>query len=331
MKERKGDRQKLKMLYLAKIFSEETDELHGLTVQEIIQKLSGYGVNADRRTLYMDFEELRSFGMDILSVYEGRRCFYYLVSRTFELPELKLLVDAVQAAKFITDKKSQDLIKKLESLVSRHDARSLHRQVVISGRNKAMNEGIYYNVDKLQEAINGDCRVRFKYFQWNLKKEMVFRRGGAFYNASPWALMWEDENYYLVAFDAEDKKIKHFRVDKMKEISVEACIREGRDYFEQFNMPQYSKSLFGMYGGEEIEITLEADNDLAGVLIDRFGKGILIIPSGEGRFKTYVKVAFSNQFLGWIMALGDKIKITGPPTAVERMRTELEKTAAQYR
>ena len=170
-KERKGDNQKLKMLYLVKIFSEETDDNHSLTMPQIIDKLSARGVNADRKTLYLDFEELRNFGLDIIAVKAGRSCFYHLGNRDFELPELKLLVDSVQSAKFITDKKSKELIKKLEALVSKHEGKQLHRQVIISGRIKTMNESIYYNVDKLHEAIGADSRIRFQYYQWN--KEVI--------------------------------------------------------------------------------------------------------------------------------------------------------------
>ena len=228
-KERKGDNQKLKMLFLAKIFSEETDDNHSLTMPQIIDKLSACGVNADRKTLYLDFEELRHFGLDIIAVKEGRECFYHLGNRDFELPELKLLVDSVQSAKFITDKKSKELIKKLEALVSKYEGKQLHRQVVISGRIKTMNESIYYNVDKLHEAIGADAQIRFKYYQWNVEKKMELRKDGAWYQISPWGLMWDDENYYLVGYDAEDDKIKHYRVDKMLRISVVDVRREGKD------------------------------------------------------------------------------------------------------
>ena len=329
-KEQAGRNQKLKMLYLAKIFSEETDDLHSLTMQEIISKLESYEVNANRKTLYKDFEELRNFGYDIVSTKSGRECYYQLVSRDFELPELKLLVDSVQSAKFITNKKSNELIKKLESLVSRYEGKKLQRQVVISGRVKTMNESIYYNVDKIHEAINSDCQIRFKYFQWNTKKEMELRKNGSWYQVSPWALMWDNENYYLVAYDAEDKKIKHYRVDKMLRISVSENKREGQNQFKAFNMPQYTKSLFGMYGGEETHITIEADNSLAGVIIDRFGKDIFITPFDDKHFRTTIDVALSNQFLGWVMALGEGIKIVAPDYAVNRMRTELNRLLKQY-
>ena len=170
-KERKGDNQKLKMLYLAKIFMEETDDLHTLTMPEIIAKLAAYGVNADRRTLYLDIEELRRFGLDIIAVREGRYYYYHLGERLFELAELKLLVDSVQSAKFITNRKSNELIKKIESLASRYEGKQLQRQVVISGRTKTMNESIYYNVDKLHAAIGSGCQIRFKYYKWNVKNE----------------------------------------------------------------------------------------------------------------------------------------------------------------
>ena len=221
MAERKGENQKLKMLYLVQLFSRETDDTHKLTMPEIIAKLAADGVNADRKTLYQDFEELRRFGFDIISEKDGRNYYYYLGSRDFELPELKLLVDSVQSAKFITDKKSDQLIKKLESLVSKYEGSQLHRQVIISGRVKTMNESIYYNVDKIHAAIGEDRQIRFKYFDWNLKKEMEPRYGGRWYQLSPWALMWDDEKYYLVAYDSKHETIIHYRVDKMTQRSVQ--------------------------------------------------------------------------------------------------------------
>ena len=329
-KERKGENQKLKNLYLEKIFLEETDEQHGLTMPEIISKLSAYGVNADRKTLYMDFEELRHFGLDIITQKEGRSTFYCLGSRTFELPELKLLVDSVQSAKFITDKKSADLIKKLESLVSKYEAKQLHRQVVISGRIKAMNESIYYNVDKLHEAISADRQIRFLYYQWNIKKEMALKKNGAKYCVSPWGLMWDDENYYLVGYDAAESKIKHYRVDKMLDIDVTDDRREGKDSFKAFDMPKYTKSLFGMFGGEEQSVSIVVKNELVGVMIDRFGKDIMIIPYDEEHFKTTVSVAVSPQFFGWIMSFGTDMKILSPEPVAAQMREKIRQLAEQY-
>ena len=329
-KERRGLHQKLKMLYLAKLFSEETDDLHALTMPEIIEKLAACGVNADRKTLYQDFDELRDFGLDILSEQVGRNTYYHLGSREFELPELKLLVDSVQSAKFMTDKKSNELIRKIEGLASRHEAKMLQRQVMISGRVKTMNESIYYNVDKLHEAIGADSQIRFKYYQWNVKKEMELRKDGAWYQVSPWGLMWDDENYYLVGYDADDDMIKHYRVDKMLRISVTNDKRLGQALFKKFDMPKYTKSLFGMNSGEETAVTLEAENHMVGILIDRFGKEISIIPAGEGRFRTVVNVTVSSPFLGWIMSLGEDIQIVEPESVVDRMRQEAARLARQY-
>ena len=326
----KGENQKLKMLYLWKLFAEQTDDEHGLTMAQIIEKLSAQGVNADRKTLYLDFEELRRFGLDILATQVGRQTYYSLGARDFELPELKLLVDSVQAAKFITDKKSRELIRKLEGLVSVHQARQLHRQVLISGRVKTMNESIYYNIDKLHGAINEDAQIRFQYYQWTVEKEMELRRGGTWYQVSPWALIWDDENYYLVAFDSADEKIKHYRVDKMLRIRALDERRLGRDTFRAFDMARYAKSLFGMYGGEEADVTLQGEARLVGVVIDRFGKDIPLVPLEGDRFEASVRVAVSPQFFGWVMGMGGGIRITGPEPVVRRMREEVRKLAGQY-
>ncbi len=326
----KGANQKLKMLYLARIFMEETDEDHGLTLAEITSKLAAYEVHADRKTLYLDFDELIRYGFEIMSEKRDRTCYYYLASREFELPELKLLVDSVQSSKFITDKKSDQLIKKLESLVSVHQAKQLHRQVTITGRIKSVNERIFYNVDMIHEAINSDRQIRFRYFRWNLKKEMELRRDGGWYVVSPWNLMWDDENYYLVAFDAETGKIKHYRVDKMVQMSVMKEKRLGIQAFRKFSLPRYTKSLFGMFGGKEMAVTLEGANDMVGILIDRFGKDIIIIPADRDHFRTTVTVAVSSQFLGWIIALGPGIRIVGPDEVVEQMKGEIRRLQSQY-
>ena len=325
----KGTNQKLKLLYLTKIFREQTDEEHMLTIAEIIEKLSAYDVSADRKTLYTDFEELRHFGLDIISQQIGRQHYYYLGAREFELPELKLLVDSVQSAKFITAQKSQKLIKKLEGLVSKYEATQLQRQVYITGRVKTMNESIYYNVDKLHAALSADAQIQFQYYQWNVKKEMELRRGGKLYQVSPWGLMWDDEYYYLVAYDAETDKIKHYRVDKMLRIQITDQKRAGKERYLSFNLPDYTKRIFGMFSGEETKVTLEADNSMAGVLIDRFGKDIMLIPQDGGRFRATVDVAISDQFLGWIVALGT-VKIVGPEAVVKKMQAKVSNLIADY-
>ena len=326
-----GDNQKLKMLYLVRILSEETDDTHALSLQEITSRLQAYGVNADRKTLYKDFDELENYGYEILRDQDGRTVRYHLGTRKFELPELKLLVDAVQSSKFITEKKSRQLIKKLESMVSIHEARHLHRQVLISGRIKAMNESIYYNVDMLHEAINADRQIRFQYFQWNVHRKQELRRNGEWYQVSPWCLMWDDENYYLVAYDTRDQKIKHYRVDKIIRLSITDIPREGKKEFREFDAARYTKSLFGMYGGEPVSVTLEGENRMVGALIDRFGKDIAIVPLDDTRFTARVEVVASSHFLGWIVSLGDGVRITGPAEVVEQMKSEVKRLSEVYR
>ena len=327
---RKGENQKLKMLYLMKIFREETDDLHALTMPQIIEKLADYGVNADRKTLYEDFRLLREFGADIIAEKEGRSYYYHLGSRDFELPELKLLVDSVQSSKFITDRKSNQLIRKLESLVSKYEGSRLHRQVLIAGRIKTMNESIYYNVDKLHEAIGSNRQIRFKYFDYDLNKEMVPRYDGRWYKFSPWALMWDDERYYLVGYDSKYGMIIHYRVDKMTEIGIVDEPREGQEAFGKFNIAHYTNTLFGMYVGEETKVTLEAENGMINVLIDRFGKDIIIAPVDDGHFRTTVTVAVSRQFLGWIMSLDGDVRIVAPAGVVDTMKEAIRQLQEQY-
>ena len=330
MSERKGDNQKQKMLYLVKIFSEETDDRHFLTMPEIIQKLADYGVNADRKTLYQDIDELRKFGFDILTVKEKRSYYYYLGSREFELAELKLLVDSVQSARFMTGKKSDQLIGKLESLVSKHEASKLHRQVIIAGRVKGDNETIYYNVDRIHDAISEDRQIRFRYYDWNLKKEKIPRYDGMWYKMSPWALMWDDEMYYLVVYDAKYDKVTHYRVDKMKDIEILEDAREGKEAFTEFNLAHYTGTLFGMFAGEETRVTLEAANYMIGVMIDRFGRDIIITPVDDDHFRITVSVAVSSHFLGWIMSLDGDVRIIGPDSVVEQMQDKIKKISGQY-
>ncbi len=326
----KGNNQKLKLLYLARIFMEETDEGHGLTMPELISRLDEYGVQASRKTLYLDLEELRHFGLDIVAQPFRNICTYHLASREFELAELKLLVDSVQSAKFITEKKSRQLIRKLESLASSHEARMLQRQVLITGRVKTMNESIYYNVDKLHTAIHSNSIIRFHYFQWDVHKNMQLRHDGAWYVVSPWALARNDENYYLVGYDAASDRIKHYRVDKMLHISLENQPRQGQERLKDFDPASYSRRLFGMFGGREVKVTLEAENRLAGIIIDRFGKDVRLIPRDDTRFTVTVDVAVSGQFLGWITGLGEGIRVVGPPEVVAQMRATAARLTEQY-
>ena len=326
----KGSNQKLKLIYLIKILLEKTDDNHSITMPEIIEALAAYDVTAERKSIYTDIDTIRELGIDVIGEQKGKTFYYHVADRQFELAELKLLVDVIQSSKFITARKSKELIKKLEGLASEHEAKQLQRQVYVSGRIKTMNESIYYNVDEIHNAIASNRKIKFQYFQWNVKKEMELRKEGKFYEISPWALSWDDENYYMIGFDAEADMIKHYRVDKMLKIGYVEEPREGRELFEKFDMAAYARKSFSMFGGEEQYVKLLCDNSLAGVIIDRFGKEVMMVPVDEGHFNANVNVAVSEPFLGWVFALGDKVKIAGPENVVEQMKELAKKTYERY-
>ena len=326
----KGANSKLKLYYLAQIMLERTEEDHYLTMPEIMAALGEYGMTADRKTIYADLRDLEQLGIEIEGESVGNRYHYHVISRTFEVAELKLLVDAIQSSKFITESKTNTLIKKLEKLVSKYDAMKLQRQVYVSGRIKTMNESIYYTIDAIHHAISENKKIQFQYFQWNVKKEMELRHEGAYYHISPWGLSWDDENYYLVGYDSEAGKIKHYRVDKMLRIRMTEEEREGREHFNKLDMADYSKKSFGMFGGKEQRVKLLVDNSMAGVIIDRFGKDLMMIPAGDNQFTVNVDVHVSGQFLGWIISLGEGVKIVAPEEVLEMMQKEIERLSRQY-
>lgn len=324
----KSSNQKLKILYLMKIFLEKTDCEHSLTLAEIIDELSKYDISAERKSLYDDIETLRTYGMDI-EVTRDTRVRYYVASRLFELPELKLLVDAVQGSKFITAKKSGELIKKLESFSSTYEAMRLNRQVYVSNRIKSMNESIYYNVDFIHSAINNNKKITFKYYEWTSKKEKKLRHNGATYSVSPWALTWDDEYYYMIAYDSAAAKIKHYRVDKMVNISISDELREGSEVFCDFDMAIYSKQTFGMFGGELTTVLIECDNSLAGIIIDRFGTDITMLPKGD-KFEASIRIMISPTFISWAIGFGSRLKILSPAPVAEMLKDTAKEALAVY-
>ena len=322
--------QKLRTLYLMEILMERTDDEHMLNASELCTILDQeYGISTDRRTIYTEMEILDKFGLDIQQK-KGKCPGYYIGARDFELPELKLLVDAVQSSKFITEKKSKELIQKLEKLCCKTDAEMLSRYVFIVNRPKTENETVYYNVDYIHTAIYENKQIKFHYAEWTVKKELKFKKNGAFYVVSPWALTWDDENYYLVGYDSEAEKIKHYRVDKMLHIRLSSENREGKEFFNKLDMADYAKKSFGMFGGKEQTVKLLVKNNLAGVIIDRFGKNLILFPADDDHFTVNVDVHVSRQFLGWAFSLGDGIKIVGPDDVVEQMHTEIERLTEQY-
>lgn len=326
----KGTNQKLKLYYLAKIMVEKTDDSHMLTMPQIQKCLAEYDVTADRKSLYSDIEALRTLGIDVIGEQSGRNYFYHVGKKQFELAELKLLVDAIQSSKFITEKKSRELIKKLTSLASEHEAQQLKRQVVVQGRIKTMNESIYYNVDELHNAISKNSKIKFKYLKWNIEKKMVPKREGT-YEVSPWGLSWDDENYYLIGYDSKDCKIKHYRVEKMTDIEMTGETREGKEYFKEFDLASYARKNFGMFGGESRQVKIRFKDDFVGIMLDRFGKDISIRSAkDDGWSETIVEVAVSDQFFGWIFSLGNNVKLISPEDVVKRFRDELKAQSRLY-
>ena len=308
--------QKLKMMYLAKILMEKTDEEHTITVPEMITELSKLGISAERKSIYDDLEYLQLFGLDICSN-KTRTTNDYVASRDFELPALKLLVASVQASKFITHKKSMELISKIEKLTSHENAKKLQRQVFITNRVKTVNEQIYYNVDKIHEAIAANKQITFKYFNLDVDKKKVYRKDGGVYTESPVSLTWDDENYYLITYKEKYDGYTHYRVDKMEMIELTEDDRVLSD--KPFDLSNYSKTMFQMYGGEETDVSVEFDNELVGVVFDRFGTDIPIIKKDENHFICHVKVSVSPHFLSWIMSFGKQAKIISPDYVVEEM------------
>lgn len=321
--------QKLKIMYLMKILMQETDENHAITLQAIVDKLKAYGVTAERKSLYSDIENLRTFGIDIEGYQMNRTFYYQVVNRDFQLPELKLLVDAVQASKFITEKESKDLIKRLEAYASKYQAAQMHRQVYVNGRVKSRNEKNYYSVDDVYTAIENDKKISFQYFHYDVNKKEVLAHDGKVYKVSPWAMCWDDEKYYMVAYDEEAGKIKHYRVDKMLKSKVLDDERVGKAAFKKENMSQYTHRLFGMFDGELKRVELLCDNSLANVIFDRFGLDTRIEKVDADHFIARVEVAVSSIFFGWIMAL-EKVKIIGPNEVVDEMKKQISGQYEMY-
>ena len=328
----KSANQKLKLLYILKILMEKTDETHCMPAQEIIAQLASYGISAERKSIYDDIECLISFGYDIVNVKTQKGGGYYLADREFELPELKLLVDAVQASRFITQKKSRELIAKIEKLAGPYEGKQLQRQVFVAGRVKTENESIYYNVDRIHRAIQNNFPVTFTYSTWNIKKELQPKREGKKYQASPWALTWQDENYYLIAYDDEEEKIKHYRVDKMSRITeLSDEKRKGVEAFQKFDIAQYTNMTFGMFGGEMETVTLKLPESMIGIILDRFGRETDVRKLENEMVSVRIKAALSGQFYGWLTGLGSQVSILAPEYVRKEYVQFIEKIASNYR
>ena len=326
----RGTNQKFKFTYLMQVMLEKTDDEHSLTMSQILEELDKFGVTAERKSIYNDLQDMELFGIEIIKEQIGRETYYHVGAREFELAEVKLLIDAIQCAKFITERKSGELIKKVRNLVSKYQAGQIQRQVFVHGRIKTMNESIYYSVDEIHNAIEHNKKIRFKYYSWQPDKSQYILNGGDWFTVSPWALTWDDEYYYMVAFDDYSKTCKHYRVDKMLKLQTIDQKREGADRFRDLDMAAYSKATFGMYGGEKKRVKIHLHNKMCGVFIDRFGKDITFHPLDPKHSELNVDVFISPQFYGWIFGLGKYVQIVGPDDVVAEMKNMLIEQSENY-
>jgi predicted DNA-binding transcriptional regulator YafY len=322
----KNANNRLKILYLYKIFLDKTDEQHYLTMSDIVNQLKLYGISAGRKALYEDIEALKAYGLDIITI-KGRVSAYYVASRDFELPELKLLADAVSSSRFLTEKKSSELLKKIENLSSVHEAKQIQRQVYVTNRVKAMNERIYLNVDVIHRAIAENKKIRFRYFDYNIQKKKTYRAGSRI--CSPYALAWDDERYYLIAYYDNRQTISNFRIDRME--SVEIIDEKAVPKPENFIVADYMNSSFSMFSGTTQDVKLRFDNQLINAVIDRFGKGITIFPDGDSHFTVRVKVKAEHPepFFGWLFQFGTMAEIIEPCELRDRYIEMLNKVLNQ--
>lgn len=324
----KSENQKQKLLYLLKFFYEETDEDHPLTVNEIIAKLNQNGISAARRSIYDDIRTLQDFGIDIV-MQKSKTCAYFLGSRLFETSELKILIDSIQSSRFITKKKSESIIKRLKQLASKPQARSFSGQIYIYDRIKSMNESILYNVDTLHNAIAANRRITFRYFDYNIKREKVFRKNGELYSADPLALTFDNENYYLISYHHKYEGYVHYRVDKMTDIHISTEKRSIPN--ERFNAAAYVKPMFFMFDGEIEQITALFHISYLNIILDRFGDNVILHETEDAEcFQATFKAAVSPTFLSWIMGFGSGALILSPQWVADELKRLSLKTAEMY-
>lgn len=314
---------RLKKLYLLKILLENTDENHKMSTQQIISTLKYYGLSVERKTIYTDIEDLQNFGVDIICE-KKRSNYYYIGSREFELAELKLLVDAVQSSKFITHKKSNQLIKKIQELTSKHKAKELQRHVNVHNRVKSMNEKIYYSIDTIHQALQLNRMIEFKYYSYDVDKNFKPRRKGETYKVIPYSLSWANEKYYLIGYYERYGEISNFRVDRMKDVKVSKSRKKIIEKYKNFDVAEYSNKVFGMFGGDIETVEIEFENSMINIVIDKFGEDVTIHHKTDTHFRITVDVAITNTFFSWLFVFGSKAKVIYPEDVKLRVEDYLK-------
>ena len=329
----KSKNQKLKILYVLDALK-KTDEDNPITVKSILDYLALNGISAERKSVYDDLDALERFGYDIIRI-KGKNSGVFLGSRQFELAELKLLVDAVQSSKFISEKKSGRLIEKLAALAGGGgQTEILKRQVIIRGRVKTQNESVFINIDHIQTAMAQDKIIKFSYYTYILEDgniKRVHKHNGKKYIVSPWTLTWDDEYYYMLAHEEKSNMIKHFRVDKMQDITITKHERKGRLLFGVTGITGYTNSTFSMFGGTDENVRISCDNKLIGAVIDRYGSDIPILKEDDDKFVFTVKVKVSAQFFAWVFSFGNKMEIVYPENVVKQMKRSLKELCSIYK
>ncbi len=317
--------QKSRLLFLRNYLIKYTDEEHMLSRNELENILSENGFACTRKTVYDDLEAITESGVDIESARDGTGSVkYYVANREFQLSEVKLLIDAAGCSRFLTLKKTEELIEKLESLVSVYQSDSLKRQVFIRNRIKSMNETIYYAIDAIHSAVSSDRAVTFGYFRWIINNDGTpvreFRHGGKRYTVSPWGVCWSDGSYYMIGYDHDAGSVKHFRIDRMRTVECSELERIKNKEYEKFDIESYSSRVFGMFGGEEVYVEMRVPNSLADVFIDKFGPSANIRRDGEDHFIIGADIVVSRQFFAWLLGLSERVSIVSPSETVGAMR-----------
>lgn len=310
---------KPRILYLLKILQQYTDEEHPLSTNQLIDMLNEkYGISAHRTTLYKDIAALQEFGIDVVIIH-STQCKYFIGSRKFELPELKLLVDAVESSKFITAKKSKTLIEKIHTLTSEEQIAKLKRNNYVAGRVKPDNEMIYYIVDTVNDAINEGKKISFQYYEYTGLKKKVLRNKGEVYTISPYHLIWNDDFYYVIGYSDKKKKIVTFRVDRIT-APPEILSADAVPVPTDFDIAEFTRQVFFMYDGENVMIDLRCDNSLMKTMIDRFGEDVTTLAYDMTSFRLQTEVSASPTFFGWVFGFGGKVQILAPGNIKEQYR-----------